>query len=153
MLYSQRKYLIPRGRKGFVLRVCLQSRVDQLEDAKRVGLAAQVGRRQPLGPVHAYREDADVAEIAKRPGDRVLFPDVFLFCDFLLVSGQVRDCIDRGRAADRQQKVQHANAAATSTGCSAMISRTFVAVAATAVIVITVTDDYFVFNLVSGFPF
>lgn len=117
----------------------LQPGVDQLEHAKRVGLAAQVGRRQPLSPVHADREYADVEQVAKRPAGRVPLPDVFLFRDLSLAVGQIRHHRDRRRAADGQQQVQHAHRVP-----SMMIS---------AATVVTAAAAELVFDFVRLFPF
>jgi hypothetical protein len=43
---------LPARRQRLVLGLRLQSRVDQLEHAKGVALATQVGRRQTLSPEH-----------------------------------------------------------------------------------------------------
>jgi len=142
-MYSQSEYLVPRRCQSFVFRVRLQPGVDQLEHAKRIGLAAQVGGRQPVGFVHADREHADVEQIAERPADRVLLPDVFLFRYFALVVGQVRHHSDRRRAADGQQQVKYAPD--TCTGSVAMLM--------IAAAIVTAADVEFVFDFVRFFPF
>lgn len=114
----------------------LQPGVDQFQNAKRVGLATQVGGRESVSLVHAHREHADVAQVAERAPHRVLVPHVFAVRDVPAVeSGQVRDHLDRWRAADRQQQVQHAAAAAA-------IRPTTAAAGA-----------HFVFDLVRALPF
>lgn len=142
-MYSQSEYLVPRGRQRFVFRVRLQPGVDQLEHAKRVGLAAKVGGRQPVGLVHADREHADVEQVAKRPADRVLLPDVFLFRDLAFVVGQVRHHGDRRCAADGQQQVQYATD--TCAGSVAMLMMIAAAIIS--------ADVEFVFDFVRFFPF
>jgi len=145
-MYSQSEYLVPRGRQRLVLRVRLQSGVDQFEHAKGVGLAAQIGGRQPVGFVHADREHADVEQVAKRPADRVLLPDVFLFRDLVFVVGQVRHHGDRRRAADGQQQVQYA----TDTRAGSVSMLMMIAAAA---IVTAAADVEFVFDFVRFFAF
>lgn len=143
-MYSQSEYLVPRRCQRFVFRVRLQPGVDQLKHAKRIGLAAQVGGRQPVGLVHADREHADVEHVAKCPADRVLLPDVFLFRYFALVVGQIRHHGDRRRAADGQQQVQYAPD--TCAGSVAMLMMIAAAI-------VTAADVEFVFDFVRFFPF
>lgn len=145
----QHEYLVPVGGQRLVLGVRLQPVVDQLEHAERVGLAAQVGRRQPLGPVHADRQRAHVAHVPERPGDRVLSPHVF--GDLHAVVGRrVRDHRVRRRAADGQQQVQHAGRRQRRSGVTIGPPAAAAVIASTAAAAGT---GHLLFDFVRLFPF
>jgi len=65
--YWQSEDFVPVGVERFVLRLRLEAGIIELEDAERVRLAAQVGGRQPGGPVHLHAQVAHVAEVLQSP--------------------------------------------------------------------------------------